>query len=129
MARIASFRDLTTWQKSMRLAEVCYSITDTMPRSEQFGLTPQIRRSAASIPANIAEGHNRHARMAYGNFVGIALGSVAELESHLELAVRVGILTRAQVEPALALADEVGRMLRCLSRALTGPGKALEARR
>ncbi|MEW5983841.1 MAG: four helix bundle protein [Acidobacteriota bacterium] len=121
MAKIASFRDLNVWQKALTLADESYAIAKTFPRQEQHGLGFQIRRAASSIPANIAEGHSRHARQAYVNYVGIALGSLAELESHLELAVRTGLVPRPRAESALSLAGEVGRMLQGLARALRRP--------
>jgi len=120
VAVVASFRDLTVWKKAITLAESAYALTAALPRREQFELAAQIRRAAASVPANIAEGHNRHARRAYANHVAIALGSLAELESHLELAIRLGILEPAAATPLLAQAAEVNRMLYALARALTG---------
>ena len=124
MAVIASFRDLIVWQKAMTLAEGCYSLAATLPQREQFELGSQIRRAAASVPANIAEGHNRRGRHAYANYVGIALGSLAELESHVELAVRVGVVGISQAEPVLAQAAEVNRMLHGLAHALSSPTRA-----
>jgi four helix bundle protein len=121
VAKIASFRDLNVWQKAMTLVQECYAVAEMLPRTEQHGLGFQIRRAAASIPANIAEGHNRRARMAYANYVGIALGSLAELESHLELASRTGLASKARVDAVLVLASDVGRMLHGLVRALTNP--------
>jgi four helix bundle protein len=121
VAVIASFRDLVVWQKAISLAERCYSLAATLPRREQFELGSQMRRAAASVPANIAEGHNRRGRQAYANYVGIALGSLAELESHVELAVRIGVLGISEAEPVLAQAAEVNRMLHGLARARSAP--------
>jgi len=122
MAIIATYRDLIAWQKSMSLAEAAYGLARKLPREEQYGLALQIRRAAVSIPANVAEGYNRHARRAYGNFVGIALGSLAELGTHLELAVRVGYVPRTHVEAAFDLIAEVGRVLWGLRGALEREG-------
>jgi four helix bundle protein len=83
---INSYRDLRVWQDAMTLAESCYRLTRQFPRDELFGLTSQIRRAAASIPANVAEGHGREST---GNFVQslrVAQGSLKELETHLLLA-------------------------------------------
>lgn len=121
MATIASFRDLVVWQKSVSLAEACYSLTAALPARDQFELASQIRRAAASVPANIAEGHNRRGRKLFANHIGIALGSLAELESHLEVAARVGSVGSEQVGPILNLAAEVNRMLHGLARALSSP--------
>ena len=121
MAVIASFRDLSVWKKSIALAEAAYALSAAMPRDERYELVTQIRRAAASIPANIAEGHNRRARRAYANHVAIALGSLAEIESHLELAIRLRFLDPVQARPFLEQAAEVNRMLHGLARALANP--------
>jgi four helix bundle protein len=77
-----SYRDLRVWQEAMALAELCYRHTRDFPREELFGLTTQIRRAAASIPANIAEGWGRESTGAYLQFLRIAQGSCKELETH-----------------------------------------------
>jgi four helix bundle protein len=102
----------------MTLAESCYRLTRQFPRDEMFGLTSQIRRSSGSIPANIAEGHGRDNT---GNFVQhlrISQGSLKELETHLLLAERVGILPALDLQPALAQCESLGKMLRALIRSL-----------
>jgi four helix bundle protein len=125
MGAIRSYRDLDAWKLSMTLAEECYRFTDQFPRSEVFGLAAHIRKSAVSIPSNIAEGHNRRSRAAYASFVAIAMGSQAELETQIELARRLGM---GQVEDAVRLLDaaaDVGRVLHGLRSALltrTAPG-------
>jgi four helix bundle protein len=88
---INSYRDLRVWQDSMALAEACYRLTRGFPKDEMFGLTSQIRRSATSIPANIAEGHGRENTRSFIQFLRIAQGSVKELETHLLIAQRTGI--------------------------------------
>ena len=80
--RIASYRDLLVWQKSMVLTVVSYKATRCFPRDELYGLVKQIHRCAASIPANIAEGHGRRSTGAYLNHLSITLGSLMELETH-----------------------------------------------
>jgi len=102
----------------MSLAEHCYRLTGKFPRDELFGLTSQIRRAAASIPANIAEGHGREST---GNFVQnlrISQGSLKELETHLLLAERVGILNREETGPTVERCESVGKMIRALIRSL-----------
>jgi four helix bundle protein len=118
MASIESYRDLTAWQKAMTLAAECYRLTALFPLEERYGLTVQIRRAAVSIPSNLAEGHNRRSRSAFANHVGIALGSQAELETQIDLAVRLGFAGQDSAEPAQALAAEVGRLLHGLVRSL-----------
>jgi four helix bundle protein len=115
---IASYRDLSVWKRAMQLAGASYSVAARLPASERYALADQIRRSATSIPANIAEGHARKYRADYARFVSNARGSLAELETHLLLAVSLGLAPERDVEFALALASETGRMLTALSKAL-----------
>jgi four helix bundle protein len=102
----------------MLLAESCYRVTREFPREEMFGMTSQIRRSAASIPANIAEGHGRDSRGEYVQFLRIAQGSLKELETHLLLSQRVGLAPAQNLDPLLEHTDQIGRMLRALYRGL-----------
>jgi four helix bundle protein len=120
MKAITSYRDLQVWQRAMELATTVYRLAKMMPKTEEFRLTGQMLRAAASVPANIAEGHMRGTRKDYANFVNIARGSLAELETFLMLAERVRLLTPAQTGPAMQLADEIGRMLTALRQRLTG---------
>jgi len=132
MAPIRSYRDLEAWKQSMELAEGCYRFTETFPRSEVFGLAAHIRKSAVSIPSNVAEGHSRRSRMAFANFVGIAMGSQAELETQIELARRLGLGKEAETVRLLEAAAEVGRILHGLRSALGNPvggGSGAPARR
>ena len=115
---IKSYRDLLVWQDSMALAESCYRITRAFPREEMFGLSSQIRRSAASIPANIAEGHGRENTQSFIQYLRIAQGSVKELETHLLLSERLGLLDEMNVAAAMKQCDAVGKMLRSLIRSL-----------
>ena len=106
-----SYRDLLVWQKGMDLAEAAYTLVRFFPRAEEYRLTSQLLRAAASVPANIAEGNARATRKDYAHFVSIARGSVAEVETFLQLAVRVTLVILEQASPAISLADELGRML------------------
>ena len=115
---IASYRDLKVWQEAMALAEACYGETRVFPREEMFGLTAQIRRAATSVAANIAEGHGRETGGAFVQFLRVAQGSLKELETHLILSDRVGLLAAARAEPLLGRCEEIGKMLRALIRAL-----------
>jgi four helix bundle protein len=102
----------------MTLAESCYLLTGNFPREEMFGLTSQIRRSAASIPANVAEGHGRENTGSFIQQLRVAQGSLKELETHLLLAERVGIATKEEVHARVLQCEEVGKMLRSLIRAM-----------
>jgi four helix bundle protein len=117
-ARVNSYRDLVVWQKAMTLAEQCYKLTERFPRQEQFGLTAQLRRSAVSIPSNVAEGHAGASTATYARHVGIAVGSHAELETQTELALRLGFLERERAGSFLELLHEVGCMLATLHAAI-----------
>lgn len=113
-----SYRDLKVWQAAMSIAEKCYIETRPFPREELFGLTSQIRRSAASIAANIAEGHGRETTGAFIQFLRTAQGSTKELETHLLLAQRVKLMASPVAEALLSSTEEVGKMLRALIRSL-----------
>ena len=115
---IRSYRDLKVWQEGMNIAEACYQITKTFPREELYGMTSQIRRSAVSIPANIAEGYGREYRAEYIQFLRIAQGSLKELETHLLLSVRVKLATNQVILPILDRCESLGKMIRSLIRSL-----------
>jgi four helix bundle protein len=115
---IKSYRDLQVWRAGMDLAAACYELTRTFPREEQFGLTAQIRRAAASIPANIAEGQGRETTGAFVQFLRIAQGSLKELETHLLLVGRIGLRPSEELQPTLEVCDELGKMIRALVRSL-----------
>ncbi len=115
---VQSYRDLRVWQEAMDLAEACYQLTKHFPRDELFGLTSQIRRAAASIPANIAEGNGRELTGPYIQSLRIAQGSLKELETHLLLSQRVSLAQDADLSAAFAKCESVGKMLRALIRTL-----------
>jgi four helix bundle protein len=115
---ISSYRELHVWQQAMDLAELCYRSTRAFPREELYGAVAQIRRAAASIPANIAEGNGRENRGEYIQYLRIAQGSLKELETHVLLSQRVGLVSRDSAEPMLDKCEAVGKMLRALIRSL-----------
>src|ERR1700674_4730148 len=98
---IQSYRDLLVWQKAMHLAAEAYRLGRLLPKVEEYRLTSQLLRAAASVPANIAEGHARGTRKDYAHFVSIARGSLAETETILLLLVDVDLPTNEHVEPVL----------------------------
>ena len=104
----------------MDLAEAACRVTSQLPKSEMYGFTAQIRRAAASVPANIAEGYGRESLGAYVQFLRIAQGSLKELETHLMLAHRIELLDRGAIDPIMTRCDTVGKMLRGLIRSLDG---------
>ena len=115
---IRSYKDLEVWQVAMDLAAACYKATVTLPREETYGLTAQIRRSAASIAANIAEGYGRETTSSFMHFLRISQGSLKELETHLLLAERVETCPAARLAPLFDLCERVSKMLRNLIRSL-----------
>ncbi len=115
---VRHYRELKVWQAGMDLAAECYETTKEFPREELFGMTSQIRRAAASVPANIAEGQGRHHTKEFLNHLSIARGSLMELETHLLLCQRVGLMKREKAERLLSLSDEISRMLSGLRRSL-----------
>ncbi|WP_436799504.1 four helix bundle protein [Rhizobium oryzicola] len=102
----------------MELAVQCYRFTEGFPKSEAYGLTAQIRRAAASIAANIAEGHGRENTGSFIQFLRIAQGSLKELETHLIIAERVELLATQPFQSLSKQCDEIGRMIRALIRSL-----------
>ena len=115
---IKSYRDLRVWQDSMTLAAECYQLTRSFPKEEMFGFTSQIRRSAASIPANIAEGHGRENTQSFIQYLRIAQGSLKELETHWLLAERVGLVEKGDIEQVIRQCESLGKMVRLLIRSL-----------
>jgi four helix bundle protein len=114
---MSGHRDLRVWQEAMGLAEAVYALTKQFPRDEIYGLTSQMNRAAVSIPSNIAEGYGRGGRD-YERFVGMAYGSLLELETQAELAGRVGLAAPPQVEDLVKRTGVVGRMLNALRSGL-----------
>ena len=115
---IRSYKDLEVWQVAMDLAQACYKVTATFPREEIYGMTAQVRRAAASIAANIAEGYGRETTGSFVQFLRIAQGSLKELETHLSLAERVQLSKANELAPLLSQCERVSKMLRNLIRSL-----------
>ena len=103
---------------AMTLAEACYKTTAKFPRDEIYGMTAQIRRSAVSVAANIAEGYGRETTGSFVQFLRVAQGSIKELETHLLLAGRVQLSKVEEVTPLLGQCERVSKMLRNLIRSL-----------
>jgi four helix bundle protein len=114
---VKSFRDLQVWQKAMDLADAVYTTSADFPRVEMFGLTSQVRRAAVSIPSNIAEGRAIGGGR-YLSHLRIAIGSEAEVQTQIELAVRRAYISADRARVLLEDAAEVGRMLHGLLSSL-----------
>lgn len=115
---VRDFRDLTAWQKAMDLAETVYEVTKGFPQDERFGLSSQVRRAAVSVASNIAEGQGRSSCNEFLHFLSIARGSLCEMQTQILLASRLDYLDATACQVMLAQADEVGRLIRGLSRSV-----------
>jgi four helix bundle protein len=112
------YRDLVLWQRAVELAAEVHLVTLKLPRHELFGLSAQMRRSAVSIPSNIAEGSGRRTTREFIAFLHIARGSLSELRTQLLLAVKVAYVTGPEISVAENLTDEVGKLLNAVIRGL-----------
>ena len=115
---LKSFKDLKVWQKSYKLCLKAYRLTAAFPNDERYGLTSQIRRSAVSIPSNIAEGYGRKTTADYTRMLYIAYGSICELETQILLAGDLEFIEKEDLETSLERINEVERMLKALIKTL-----------
>ena len=106
-----TFRDLSIWKKSMDLVDEVYIMVKKLPKEETYALSDQIRRAAVSIPSNIAEGFKRNSDRDFIHFLSISNGSIAELETQIEIAVRQEMISQDDATKAINLCNETGKML------------------
>lgn len=118
MSEVRDFKDLKVWQKGMIIAEKCYVLTQKFPKEEIYGMVQQIRRSATSIPANIAEGYGRRSTGDYVRFLNIAQGSINELETHLILSARVNLCNFNDIESIIDELKQESKMIISLIKKL-----------
>ena len=118
MPSLRDFRDLIVWQKAMDLAEAVYGVTKSFPQDERFGLSNQLRRAAVSVASNIPEGQGRSSSNEFLHHLSIARGSLCEVQTQLMLAARLSYLAGSECDAMIAQADEVGRLLRGLSKSV-----------
>jgi len=116
---VKDFRQLQVWQKAHQLTLAVYRVTASFPRAELYGLTTQLRRSSASIAANLAEGCGRNGDAELARFCSIAMGSASELDYHLLLASDLKLINSTDYTDLLQQASEVKRMLTGLLQKLT----------
>ena len=109
-------RKLIAWQEGMNLVEDIYRVTRDFPKEEIFGLTTQLRRSAVSVPSNIAEGAGRNSSRELVQFLGVATGSLAELDTQIELAVRLKYV--AEASDVIQQCSRVGQLLVALRKSI-----------
>lgn len=117
--KIRSFRNLKVWQKGIELVKEVYRITNSFPREERYGLSSQIRRAVVSVPSNIAEGFRRRYNKEYKQFLNIALGSCAELETQTFIAKELGYIDSTDERPLIDLIDHICGMLVNLDKRIT----------
>jgi four helix bundle protein len=114
----SSFRELQVWQRGMQIVESVYRVSGGFPKAEIYGLTSQIRRAAVSVPSNIAEGHTRASTKEYLRHISVAEGSLAEVETQLEIAARLNYVCEEQLSPIRDECVYLGRQLHQLRGAL-----------
>jgi len=117
---IQTHKDLVVWQKSICLVKDIYSITQSFPKDEVFGLTSQMRRAAVSIPSNIAEGSGRNGQKEFVHFLYNSLGSVSELETHIIICKEIGLLPEVSSNELVSRCGEIVKMLSSLINSLKG---------
>lgn len=115
---IQDYRELVVWQKAMEVAKQIYLLVKKLPKEEIYALSDQMRRAAVSIPSNIAEGNARNSSKEYAQFLSIARGSKAELETQLLLCKEIGYLTQTEIQPLLVQLKEIGKMISVMIRKL-----------
>ena len=115
---IRDYRDLLIWQRAMKLVTAIYNATASFPPAEMYGLASQIRRSAVSVPSNIAEGHARESEGDFRRFLAIARGSLAELQTQLLLCGELGYLEDEAVATLFSSSEELARMIRGMQKSL-----------
>ena len=118
MEEVRRFRDLEIWKPGKRIVVDVYRVTEELPKEEIYGLVSPMRRAAVSIPSNVAEGFNRKHNAEYRQFLYVALGSCAELETHVELAHELAFMAGAKRDELLEQLDHESKMLRNLIKRL-----------
>jgi len=118
MEKIKTYRDLDIWKKSMELVQKVYQYTEKFPKTEVYSLTSQMRRTAISIPSNVAEGFRRYHNKEYRQFLYISLGSCAELETQATIAKELNYLEEFEEKDILEFTDHIARMISNLIKKL-----------
>ncbi len=116
--KTSDYKELQVWQKTMDLVVEVYNIIKLLPKEEMYGISDQIRRSAVSIPSNIAEGQSRNSAKEFIQFLSIARGSLAELETQILICVKVNMLSNDKIDNILIYTKEIGKMIKGLMNKL-----------
>lgn len=123
MGKFSKFEEIQAWQKAKDVTLAIYQITCNSEFAKDFGLRDQIRRASVSIMANIAEGHGRKTNAEFANFLNIARGSVAEVQSHLYVAVGLNYINQTEFDELYQTLTEISRMLLALAQYLRSTAK------
>jgi len=115
---IRNYKDLEIWKRGVELVKNIYLFTKDFPKSETYASVDQVRRAALSIPSNIAEGHSRQHTKEFRQSLYVALGSLAELETQLIIAGKLGYLEEEKLNQSLLEMDAIGKMTRGLIKRL-----------
>jgi len=118
MKKINTYKDLVVWNKSVALAKVVYQICKSLQPEEKYALADQLKRASISVASNIAEGYGRQSTNDYKRFLSIALGSVYEIETQLQIAFELQMINKETFSTAIELANEVNRMIYALKSKL-----------
>lgn len=125
---IKSYKDLEVWQKAMDMVVMCYQATKNFPKSEVYGLASQLQRAAVSVPANIAEGRERKYSKEFVQHLSIAYSSLAELETHIQIAQRLDYISSDKTKRLLEITAEIGQMLNGLRKSIERRKDALRVK-
>ncbi len=117
---MGNYKNLDIWKRSISLSIEIYELTEKFPNFEKFGLAGQMQRAAVSVPSNIAEGYGRHSDREFYHFLGIAKGSLNELQTQLYIAAGRGYISPEQTEKVDSEIDEIGSMLHGFIKKLAG---------
>lgn len=115
---VSGYKELDVWNLAMQLVEEVYKLTDNFPKKEQYRLVDQLCRAAVSVPSNIAEGSKRHTTKEFLRFLGIAQGSLAEVETQLIIAFRLNYIVQMELDNLLQIAQILGKKMHALSNSL-----------
>jgi len=115
---IKSYKDLNIWNKGIDIASGIYKITPRFPKEEAYGLSSQMKRSAVSIPSNIAEGFSRQHNNEYKQFLYVAVGSCAELETHLVISMNQGYISKNEYDELSRMVDHEARMIMSMVKSI-----------
>jgi four helix bundle protein len=116
--RTRCYRDLVVWQKAMELARAIYHETESLPKTEMFGIQAQMRRAAVSVPSNVAEGHGRLDDGHFRQFLATARGSLFELQTQLELSRDLKFISEASAGRLMGMSEEVARLINGLLKSM-----------